>query len=147
MIFLEFFIPGAVMGIAGSIFVAVSLFLYAYSASSPLYVLLYVVLIILLLVGVFKFALWRIRSTSSENTLYLNTDQSGYVADSYDASAIGKTGIAATDLRPSGRITIEGAVYQAMTQGGFVQKGSSIQVIGGEGPTLFVKLLKKDEPS
>lgn len=145
MIFLEFFIPGAVMGTIGIIFVIMSLILFAQAATSPLYVIPYIVLVICLIIALIKFALWRIRSTSKENTLYLNTDQAGYTADSYDAAVIGKTGEALTDLRPAGRISIEGNTYQAMTQGGFISRGTEIIVIGGEGPTLIVKSAKKDD--
>lgn len=144
MIFLEFFIPGAIMGITGVVFVTISLVLFAYAASSPIYVVIYTTVVILLLIGTFKFALWRIRSTRNENTLFLSSDQEGYHADGYNTHAIGKEGVATTDLRPAGRISVEGNTYQAISQGGFIPNGTAIIVISGEGPTLIVKPLKKD---
>lgn len=41
----------------------------------------------------------------------------------------GKTGIAATTLRPSGRVTIENELYDAVTDGGFIEKGRNIKVL------------------
>jgi membrane-bound serine protease (ClpP class) len=51
----------------------------------------------------------------------------------------GKTGIAQTDLRPMGRIQIEGGNYEAKTMGEFVDKGDPVTVIGIENGVLIVK--------
>ena len=54
---------------------------------------------------------------------------------------IGKTGIAHTVLRPSGKVLIDDQVYDAFTRGDYVQKGDPIEVIGTEGITLKVKVV------
>jgi membrane-bound serine protease (ClpP class) len=53
---------------------------------------------------------------------------------------VGKTGIAQTVLRPSGKVQIEGKLYDAYTRGDFIEKGQPIEVISDEGPALKVKL-------
>ncbi|MBX2915927.1 MAG: nodulation protein NfeD [Cyclobacteriaceae bacterium] len=52
---------------------------------------------------------------------------------------MGKQGTTQTVLRPSGKVLINGEVYDAFTRGDFIEKGETIEVIGTEGVTLRVK--------
>ncbi|GHM98922.1 serine protease [Cytophagales bacterium WSM2-2] len=63
----------------------------------------------------------------------------GYSVRNNEQNLIGKAGIAHTVLRPSGKVLIDGNVYDAFTRGEYVQKGDAIEVIGTEGITLKVK--------
>ena len=70
----------------------------------------------------------------------LNTDQEGYVSVSMEpASLVGSTGVAATDLRPSGRVYLQGEYYDANSLKGFVDKGDEVQVIRYENFQLYVR--------
>jgi len=64
----------------------------------------------------------------------------GYSVNVNAKELIGKTGIAHTVLRPSGKVMIDDQVYDAFTRGDYVQKGDPIEVIATEGITLKVKL-------
>jgi membrane-bound serine protease (ClpP class) len=74
--------------------------------------------------------------------LALNTVQN--VNDGYlnvDASFIalkGKNGIAQTVLRPGGKVLIEGEVYDAVTEGGFIDRGEKIVVVKVGTAQLYV---------
>ena len=52
---------------------------------------------------------------------------------------LGKTGIAYTVLRPSGKIEIEGEIFDASTRGDYIEKGEKVLVIGDEGTSLKVR--------
>jgi membrane-bound serine protease (ClpP class) len=65
----------------------------------------------------------------------------GYVATTYDIELKGKTGIAHTVLRPSGKVIIDGQLYDAYTRGEFIEKDQNIVVISDEGSSLKVKTL------
>jgi membrane-bound serine protease (ClpP class) len=52
---------------------------------------------------------------------------------------VGKKGTAYTVLRPSGKVMLEGTLYDAYTRGDYVEKGDSIEVIAAEGTSLRVK--------
>ena len=52
---------------------------------------------------------------------------------------VGKTGIAHTILRPSGMIEIDGEIYDAMSNYGFIEKGSKIKVVSYETGQLHVE--------
>ncbi|MFA6916643.1 MAG: NfeD family protein [Parachlamydiales bacterium] len=147
LIFFEFFLPGAVLGIAGSLFVIASLLIFSYEASSAWVFALYFIFVLVLIYLLFKFALWRIRSTKKDNSFYLGTDQEGYKADVFNTAVVGKRGTATTDLRPAGRILVDGTTYQAISQGDFIPKDTQIIVTGGEGPTLIVKIYHSKDTS
>lgn len=51
----------------------------------------------------------------------------------------GKSGTAHTVLRPSGKVIIDGKLYDAYTRGDFIEKGQQIEVISDEGSALKVK--------
>lgn len=64
----------------------------------------------------------------------------GYTSSFYKAkSMIGKKGTAYTILRPSGRVEIEGEIYDAYTRGNYIEAGTEIEVISDEGTSLKVK--------
>ncbi|HCW08473.1 MAG TPA: serine protease [Cytophagales bacterium] len=63
----------------------------------------------------------------------------GYTVRTNEQNLVGKTGTAYTVLRPSGKVMIDGNVYDAFTRGEYIQKGEAIEVIGTEGITLKVK--------
>lgn len=142
LVFIEFYLPGAVMGIAGGVLIATSIFLFAVQASAVWAVILYVVAICIALAYLIKFALWRIRTTEPEQSIYSDANQSGFVASSYDKTAIGKQGVVLSDLKPGGYVLIDGIQHQALSEEGYITQGSAIEVIGGQEESLIVKSIK-----
>jgi len=68
---------------------------------------------------------------------FLSTE--GYSVNQIEPTILEKTGEAFTDLRPSGKITIEGKVYDAYTAGEYIEKGSLIKVVEQNMGSLKVK--------
>jgi len=52
-----------------------------------------------------------------------------------------KYGVAVTTLRPSGKISIEGQIYDAMAVSGMIDKGSNIVVTKVEAAQLYVEMI------
>ena len=69
---------------------------------------------------------------------------SGYVSSVVDINLLNKEGLAKTDLRPSGKVEIEGIYYDAVSLGGYVDKGTSIYVVKHENYNLFVRIKAND---
>lgn len=67
----------------------------------------------------------------------------GYTSGMYSRELIGKTGLAHTVLRPGGKVSIDGHLYDAATDGAFVEKGMAIRVTGIEASTLMVSTDEK----
>ncbi|HAB99851.1 MAG TPA: serine protease [Parachlamydiales bacterium] len=137
LLFLEFFLPGAIMAIGGSLLLLSSLFVYYMTYPMDSFFLLYCFGLAISVYLVIKLGIRQIRS--SKKTMYLDTDQEGYQACLYPKELIGKTGMALNDLRPSGHIRIEEKTFQALAKTGFIEKGTSILVIGGQGSHLIVQ--------
>lgn len=63
----------------------------------------------------------------------------GYTSSYYAADMVGKIGVTHTVLRPSGKVLIDGELYDAYSRGEFIEAGVSITVISTEGTSLKVK--------
>ena len=139
LIYLEFFLPGAVLGIGGGVMLIASIFLFLASGPKVFFLLTYIFALIFLVFLVIKLALRSIRKTKSNNTFFLDDHQEGYVASEHLKQLYGKTAEAASDLKPSGYIDVDKEYYQAVSIAGYIKKGDKVQIIGGEGSSLKVK--------
>jgi membrane-bound serine protease (ClpP class) len=73
-------------------------------------------------------------------TLASTQDRSqGYTSSTYTEDMLGKTGKVHSRLRPSGKVEIEGEIYDAYSRGEFLEQGEAIEVISTEGTSLRVK--------
>lgn len=104
LIYLEFFLPGGIMAIGGAICLLSSLYVFYQTTSEAFSLFLYFLALLALTWIIAKFALWRVRSTAKKGTIYLMNDQEGYQASIYPKELIGKVGLTATDLKPSGHL-------------------------------------------
>lgn len=72
----------------------------------------------------------------------LNTVESleeGYLGvDQVSKEIVGKTGIAETVLRPSGKVNIDGESYDGMTEGAFINRGEAVRVTRYETGQVYV---------
>lgn len=68
------------------------------------------------------------------------SSQEGFVGvDVSEKALVGKEGVASTVLRPSGKVQIEGSIYDATAENGFIEKGERIMVVKFETAQLFVR--------
>lgn len=144
LIFIEFFLPGAIMGTFGTILVLASIYLFSTETDSILALLAYIAVVICLLYYLVKMALYRMQKTSSKHTICSNASQEGYVASTYDRKAIGKRAVVIADLKPGGYIMLEGKKLQAISISGYISQGTDVEVVGGQEESLIVKQIQKD---
>jgi len=85
----------------------------------------------------------RIMDSKYIKKVALNTTQEsseGYTVEQKNLSALlGKTGLSDSVLRPSGRVSINGEFYDAITEGEWIKEGEAIAVKGFRGSYLIVK--------
>ena len=65
----------------------------------------------------------------------------GYEQESFKDTSlpqVGVRGIAATSLRPSGKVEVEESLYDAVTEGSFIDKGEGVKVVRIDGSSVVV---------
>lgn len=150
----EFFIlPGfGVFGVAGIVLTLGGLVLgmlpnqafdFELVPSSQLFgALLTVILSALTAVGMVFWLTPKVNEWGAFKHLTLASTQEssqGYTSRIYAESLLGKTGKVHSRLRPSGRVEIDGEIYDAYSRGEFLEQGEAIEVISTEGTSLRVK--------
>lgn len=67
-----------------------------------------------------------------------DTSEGFTVATAEESSLIGASGTALTILRPAGKVSIDGKVYDAIAQNSYIEKGDPIRVVDYENASLVV---------
>jgi membrane-bound serine protease (ClpP class) len=69
----------------------------------------------------------------------------GYIAGESPSKMpkVGEKGEALTTLRPAGRVLINGHIWEALSQGAFIEKASEVEVVGNESNSVIVKASKE----
>ena len=140
LIILEFFVAGGILGLLGVGAILGSLFLAGYDLGhmSLSIAIAFIVAIIAAVIlykwvgaqrGIFRKLILRDRTT---------TDL-GYVSFHERDDLIGKEGTALTPLRPAGTIVVEDERLDVISEGGFIEKGKSVQIVEVEGMKIVVR--------
>lgn len=84
------------------------------------------------------------RSRAFQNIALNDTQEKdkGYTSNVFPAQIVGQKGTAYTVLRPSGKVMVEGNIYDAYTRGDYIDKGDPVEIIDAEGSSLRVKKSK-----
>jgi membrane-bound serine protease (ClpP class) len=143
-----FFVPGlGVPGVLGLVFVIAALVLaligIPLDVSFETGVLADAMTRVLLsLLGAFVLALVFMRlltKTAMGRSLILADAETGFLSAPSASDLIGQTGEALTDLRPAGKVVIDGERHEATSEREFIARGSRVRVIGKDGPALVVR--------
>lgn len=143
MIFLEFFVPGGILAVLGAMAILAGTMLLSlwgpgWNVAGP-----YLIVCLMLTALTCYIAIRRIKKSGKKDSFYHSKDQEGYVPFSLSKKLIGKKGVAASDLKPSGHVLIEGDPFQAVSERGYITKDTEIQVISLGSAYLIVKPIKE----
>jgi len=143
-----FFVPGlGVPGVLGLVFVIAALVLaligIPIDVSFETGVLADAMTRVLLsLLGAFVLALVFMRllsKTAMGRSLVLADAETGFLSAPSASDLIGQSGEAVTDLRPAGKVLVDGERHEATSEREFIARGSRVRVIGKDGPALVVR--------
>ncbi len=98
--------------------------------------------VLLSLLGAFVLALVLMRAlsrTAFGRALVLEDAETGFLSAPSASDLVGRVGEALTDLRPAGKIIIDGRRHEATSEREFIAHGSRVRVIGRDGPALVVR--------
>lgn len=138
LLFVEFYVPGGVLGSAGVVSLAVSLLLIFFEyglfwgSCSSITVIVVVAFLLHHWMETFQRSFFGRR-------MVLNTE----VADDvfYDTlkSLVGSRGTTSSPLRPSGTAVIEGKKYDVVAEVGLINSGTDVEVVKVEGINVVVR--------
>jgi membrane-bound serine protease (ClpP class) len=77
--------------------------------------------------------------TAMGRSFVLEDAETGFLSAPSASDLVGQVGEAQTDLRPAGKIVINGQRYEATSEREFIAHGSRVRVIGKDGPALVVR--------
>jgi len=142
----EAFMPGfGIFGIGGLAAVIVSIVLAAASTTLGIYMLL-ISFFIAGIAGYGAFKYFQRKGTLKRFILSDSaTREAGYSSSKDYSHLLGKAGKASTPMRPSGMVEIEGKRYDAVSEGGYVDAGETIEVLQVEGYRIVVRNLNKEK--
>ncbi|MEM9337936.1 MAG: NfeD family protein [Bacteroidota bacterium] len=105
-----------------------------------------VAVVVIAFMGVFIllfFGSSKIVNTAAFKRIALQETQAksdGFTSSFYkEQTMVGKKGMTYTVLRPSGKIEVEGTIYDAYTRGNYLAQNVEIEIISDEGTSLKVK--------
>lgn len=139
----EFFMPGGILAIAGVMIIIGSSFLFCLQANSWAIGFGYVIFLLVASIFTCYLALKYVKKSGKNNTFFLRNDQQGFSVSKIEENLQGKIGYVYTELKPAGHIKVEGKIYQALSQGPFLSKGTEIQVIASKGSHVIVQIAEE----
>ena len=137
-----FLIPGfGITGVLGIIAILASVFMSFGIHNIAIAVFVIFISLIIDIILIVLIARFMVKSKEFKNKITLSNDTAGYHSSvSYD-HLLNREGIADTFFRPAGYIMIDNKRYDAVSEGEFIDKGSSLKVILVEGNRIVVKKL------
>jgi membrane-bound ClpP family serine protease len=140
LIFLEFFLPGAISGTLGLAALIASLFL---AGENPLNmgISIFIAISISIAVLFFMIKVLRKKLVLFNRMILFDTakKEDGYVSNINRTDLLGKEGIALTVLRPSGTAVFNKERIDVVSEGDFIDQNAKITVIKVEGVRIVVR--------
>ncbi|RAK10340.1 membrane-bound serine protease (ClpP class) [Halanaerobium saccharolyticum] len=138
-----FVIPGfGIAGVSGITAVLVSLFFIFPNTSIAINVLLAVVLITLMIA---VFMIKKVGSSRFWRRISLESNSKNYFSSASKKDYLNREAETMSKLRPAGTIRIDGKRVDAVSEGGFIEKGKKVKVISVSGSRIVVREISEEE--
>ncbi|MCB1195122.1 hypothetical protein KDK77_02965 [bacterium] len=139
LIFIEIFVPGGIIGLAGCLFLLISSYycLKIFGYKIAVYYSIGLVFFVLLFVMA---SMHFVRFIPFRKKLFLYSDKNDIRFEQTELLNLkGKQGVAYTVLRPCGKIMVDGKRYDAQACGVFIEKNKGIEIIAVENNHILVR--------
>ncbi|WHY76176.1 NfeD family protein [Neobacillus sp. WH10] len=143
LIFLEFFLPGAVAGTLGVTALILSLFIAGEDAMQ-IGVSIFIAIMISILVFFMMIKIFGRKLVLFNKMVLFDSarKEDGYVSNINRTDLMGKVGTALTILRPAGTIIIHNERIDVVSEGDFIEQNAKVKVIKVEGARIVVREVK-----
>ena len=149
LIIVEMFEPGfGFFGAFGIISLIACIFVTAETVAEGLVLTAIFFVILLILLGIFLILVSKGRLPGKLVLRESETREQGFSGTEDMAYLMGKTGTVVTICRPVGNVDFNGVKLEVVTQGEFIEKGETVEVVEIEGNRVVVKPvneIKKEE--
>ena len=136
LLIVEIIVPGfGIFGIGGAISLIVAVVIPAKTFTQALLALM----IVLIIIGIFAFLLFRSFNKGKISKTSLVLDDSVSKNTEGALEMLGRKGIVVNDLRPSGFAEFDGKRINVVTSGEFINKGEEVEIIAVEGNKVVVQ--------
>lgn len=140
LIIAEFFVPGGILGIIGTVALVASLFLSGYDITHMAWsISIAIIVAIVAAVVLFK---WIGMERGFFKKLILRdiaTTELGYVSNEDRDELVGEECIAITDLRPAGTVLLDNKRIDVVSEGDYIKKDSKVIILDVEGMRVVVR--------
>ena len=140
LLLIEVMIPGfGVFGIAGIGAIFGSIVMVTDSLAQAA---VYTVVALGISFGAIYIFMKKVGLKKMENTVFLESKldkEAGFQTSKEKTELMGLMGITKSYMRPSGKIELDGLVYDAITEGEFIEVGKTVTVIRVEGSKIIVR--------
>ncbi len=144
MVCLEIFIPGGIVGTAGSAAVIASFWL-AYTRVGSEFGVYFISFGLVILMAAVSVSMVYFPRTRFSNRVFLGADQKGFKSsDESNKKIEGMEGVAATRLRPSGIARIDGGRYSVIADD-YIEAGAGVKVVDVRGSRIRVKKINRGQ--
>jgi membrane-bound ClpP family serine protease len=136
----ELVLPGGILGVAGigMLVAAVIVTFVKFGATAGI-----IATVLLIIFGFVVLGWWMkyFHRLPVTRKLILKNESGADEAKDERESLVGKTGVALTDLMPSGNAKVDGRKRDAIAEAGSIAKGAEITVVAVRGPSIVVRAL------
>jgi len=146
LLIVEMFEPGfGFFGAFGIVSLIACIFVTAETVSQGLILTAVFFVILLILLGIFLFLVSKGKLPGKLVLKDSETVEQGFSGTEDMAYLMGKTGNVITICRPVGNVDFDGVKLEVVTQGEFIEKGTTVEVIEIEGNRVVVRALLQQD--
>lgn len=137
---LEIFIPSfGIIGISGIVLVGFALYHSYFMDGREIFIMVSSSFAIVLTLIVYVMFGFRVNIFDRGVLSEVNSKARGFNSRKDHKDLVGKVGKTISILRPAGKIEIDGSLYDATSQGGFIEKGKTVEVVSFTNGNIVVK--------
>lgn len=135
----EAIVPGiGVLGLCGLIFMIIGIVI-----ASPSLFIAIILIIALIMATIIVFILFFKNAPKSLILTKSSVKEDGYSVSKDNSEYIGKIVKTSTILKPSGKVSYDGNIFDAVTEGDYIDSDTKVKVIYSKGSILVVKKLEE----
>jgi len=138
LVWIEFYLPGGVVGAAGVIAILVGLGMFFAEHSLWVSTLVSIVVMSLLLLMI-RYWMRTLHRSFLGRRIMLRAEVGGTEMYESAATMVGRTGVTLSRLNPSGKARIDGERHDVMSEMGMIEAGVTVKVVRVDAGTLIVR--------